>query len=544
MIRPISFAFAALAGLLMAAGPAGAEDAASAATAPRTGTEAAAAPATEVPVKLAPAAEALKKALDMLGAGETDEEKSERTALAAFYDARHFEPLWFEAGGPVTPKGAALAEEIKKADEWGLDSRDFALPSGLEKRDGPVSAGSIAADEVKLSLAMLKYGRYARGGRIVNPSGQLSSYLDRKPQLLKPGTILDGAAAAEDPGAYLRSLHPQHEQFRKLREKYLSLLAVHRQRSPEAKKLLANMEEWRWMPADMGEIYIWNNVPEFTQRVMKDGKTLREARIVAGLIDKQTPIFSRPLRKVTFKPTWIVPDSVKVGEILPDLMKGGHMMREYGLQISREGRPVDWHRVDWTIADIRAYDVTQPYQSMSVMGKFKFSFPNQHTVFMHDALPREKWMFKQAQRTYSHGCMRVANPMQLAEIILREDQGWDARRVEDAVDSGPLNNEIPLEHAIPVHITYFTALVGEDGKLHTFHDVYGHERRITQALEGKWDQIVKGRDHLAPVELAGHRRRSYARQEEPRMPEWRRSWYGGDSGWDPFGRGYRSYYGY
>ena len=82
------------------------------------------------------------------------------------------------------------------------------------------------------------------------------------------------------------------------------------------------MEEWRWMPADMGAIYIWNNIPEYTQRVVKDGKTIREARIVAGLVDKQTPIFSLPLRKVTFKPTWIVPDFRQGARIAPGYAQG------------------------------------------------------------------------------------------------------------------------------------------------------------------------------------------------------------------------------
>ena len=102
---------------------------------------------------------------------------------------------------------------------------------------------------------------------------------------------------------------------------------------------------------------------------------------------------------------------------------------------------------------------------------------------------------------YSHGCMRVADPVGLAKIALKEDKGWTAAQIDHALYNGPLNNEIAIEHKIPVHMTYFTAMVGEDGELHTFPDVYGHERRITLALEGKWDRIVKGRDHLAPVEL-------------------------------------------
>jgi len=120
-------------------------------------------------------------------------------------------------------------------------------------------------------------------------------------------------------------------------------------------------------------------------------------------------------------------------------------------------------------------------------------------------------MFKAARRTYSHGCMRVADPVGLASIVLREDKGWDSARVAAIVENGPLNNEVAIDRNMPVHITYFTALVDGGGKLHTFPDVYGHERRIILALEGKWDRIVKGRDHLAPVELADAR-------EQPAAP--------------------------
>jgi hypothetical protein len=120
---------------------------------------------------------------------------------------------------------------------------------------------------------------------------------------------------------------------------------------------------------------------------------------------------------------------------------------------------------------------------------------------MHDTLPRDKYMFNAAQRTYSHGCMRVQKPHAPRRCPVAEDQGWDPARVAEAFSNGPLNNEVAIERKIPVHTTYFTAMVGDDGKLHAFPDVYGHERRIAQALEGKWDQIARGRDHLAPVEL-------------------------------------------
>src|SRR5262249_8360012 len=84
-----------------------------------------------------------------------------------------------------------------------------------------------------------------------------------------------------------------------------------------------------------------------------------------------------------------------------------------------------------------------------------------------------------------------ADPVGLAKIVLRADKGWDPARVIEAANTGPLNNEIALEHKVMVHMTYFTALVDEEGRLHTFPDVYGHEQRISLALAGKWDRIVK-----------------------------------------------------
>jgi L,D-transpeptidase YcbB len=464
---------------------------------------------------LTPHQDAMRQALANSPEGTTDEERNERAALLAFYEARSFEPIWV-AKTELTGGGSAVVTEIKHANEWGLDLRDFALPPDGEMiNPTPVTLAQV---ETTLSLAVLKYARYARGGRIINPSEQLSTYLDRRPQLADPKVVITTIATATEPGTFLRMMHPQHPQFEKLRQKYLAVVNKKelnaKSESSDAKRLLANMEEWRWMPIDMGDFYVWNNIPEFTQRVVKAGEVINTERIVAGELSKQTPIFSRPMRKVTFKPTWKVPESIKVRELWPSLLRGGGLMTQWALEVqTKEGQPVNWRTMNWAKTDIREYDVIQPNGPKSVMGKVKFSFPNPHTVFMHDTLERDKYMFNIGQRTFSHGCMRVRNPMKLAELLMQQDKGWDTAKVTEVFKTGPLNNEIPLDRWVPVHITYFTAWVSDDGKLHTFRDMYGHERRITQALEGKWTQIAKGRDHLAPVEL------NLASAKEPRSTD-------------------------
>jgi len=240
-----------------------------------------------------------------------------------------------------------------------------------------------------------------------------------------------------------------------------------------------------------------NNIPEFMQYVYKDGNVIRKERIVAGMLDKQSSIFTRNLKYVVLRPKWRVPESIMVHELWPSLLKGGGLMRQYGLQLeTKDGKVLDWRQIDWTKDDIRNYYVMQPPGGKSVLGVVKFSFPSQHTIFMHDT--PDKWMFRQAQRTLSHGCLRVKNPVELAEIILDYDKGWDKAKVAQLMRSGPLNNEVAMEKRVPIHLTYFTAWVEDDGKVRAFPDIYGHERRITQALDGQWDKINKGRNHLAP----------------------------------------------
>jgi L,D-transpeptidase YcbB len=441
-----------------------------------------------------PVAVALRAKLDALPKEGSAQEIKERAVLSDFYAAREDAPLWVSDKG-LSEKAAAIVAEIGKAHDWGLDPADFALPAIAADTKAPeLDAGAVADAEVTLSLTILKYARFARGGRIIDPTILLSDELDRKPQLLDPEVVIKAMAVADAPDSYLRGLNPKQPQFEKLRQAYL---ATHSKAM--ADKLLANMEEWRWMPDDMGAIHILANIPEFMVHLYKDGKVIHSERIVVGEVGKQTTIFTRNLKTIVFKPMWRVPESIKVRELLPNLRRGGSMFRQYDLELqTKDGQALDYRSINWSTADIRDYEVVQPPGRKNVMGVVKFTFPSQHTIFMHDTV--DKWMFSRTVRTLSHGCMRLRNPMKMAELVLAEDKGWDAAKVDQTESEGPRNNEIVIDHPIPVHLVYFTAWVDDDGKVRTYADIYGHEKRITQALAGKWDEIKPGPNHLAPVE--------------------------------------------
>lgn len=467
---------------------------------PAADTKADAAPAPVIE-PTTPVGVAVKARLNAIPDEGTDEEKKERAALIAFYGARAYAPLWVDAKG-FTADGTAVLGVFPGAGEWGLDPAEFVLPKLDAPKEGAseITADAQAAAETDLSLAVMKYARYARGGRIMDPTGQLNSNLDRKPQLIAPDKVLEGLGAAPDKAAYLVGTHPKHPQFQRLKEKYVEALAKNGGKpNAAAKKIQANMEMWRWMHDDLGDLYLMANIPTYMIEIVKGGQTIHSERIVVGEIGKQTTVFTRSLKSITFNPMWRVPESIKVNELWPSLLRGGGLMRQYGLEVeTKDGKRLDWRTMEWRTLDIRNYEVVQPAGRKSVMGYVKFSFPSQHTIFMHDT--PDKWMFTAKQRTLSHGCLRLRNPLKVAEIILAEDKGWDAAKVNDLAKNGPMNNEVAMEKRVRMHLAYFTAWVDDDGALKTYSDIYGHEKRVTQALEGKWQQIAKGRDHLAPVQ--------------------------------------------
>jgi L,D-transpeptidase YcbB len=254
-------------------------------------------------------------------------------------------------------------------------------------------------------------------------------------------------------------------------------------------RLLINMERWRWMPDKLGPLYVWDSVPDQMTSVIQDGKVVLSEKIVVGKTTSPTPIFSADMQFIIFHPSWGVPPGMKANELWPQLRGTGgwffgtsasSVLRAHGLQVSYAGRPVDPDSVNWSSADIRSFDFTQPPGPTNVLGIVKFRFPNKHDVYMHDT--PERHLFGGATRAFSHGCMRVQNPVKLAEVLLAADKGWSAEKVQEYVRRG---GEIKLDKPIPVHVTYFTALVDDAGKVNYRGDIYGLDRRVASALEGR-----------------------------------------------------------
>ena len=543
-----------------------------------SGTPGASAPAQVLP-PADPIVAGIRAKLPELGKKTNEEEAA---ALASYYSEITGTAIWASTGG-LTDKGKAVVAEIGRAENWGLPAAAFQVPSAAT---GALTPEAAADTEIQVALAVLKYARFARGGRI-NPAN-ISQLMDQQPTLVPAKTVLTDIAAAEKPDAYLTSLHPKHQQFEALRQVLLKLrggevkeevvvpgdpalsvqlpmgrvirpggtdpqVALLRQRlkvpasdptvdnvyddklaeavrqfqqskglrpdgvvgngtrqvlnggtkpAPVAQRndskierILINMERWRWVPVDMGAFHVWDNVPEFLTRIVKDGKVIHTDEIVVGQPSWPTPVFSADMKTVVFRPSWGVPDGIRSKELAPLLRKssgagffgmfgGGYsaqaVLDAYDLRAYSNGRQVDPNSVDWGSVDIRRFSFQQPPGPKNVLGDVKFMFPNSHDVYMHDTPERN--LFGKSFRALSHGCMRVHEPRRLAEILLAEDKGWSTEKVGAMWSSG---GEVALDKHIPVHVTYFTALVEENGKLQTFGDFYGLDSRTAAALTGK-----------------------------------------------------------
>jgi murein L,D-transpeptidase YcbB/YkuD len=450
-----------------------------------------------------PAETALRKALSELGGRANGANAEDLAAATQFYNARSGRLLWVSESG-LSERGNAVVAEVRRADDWGLRSRDFALPQASGAVASPEAA---AATELALTFAVLQYARYASGGRFDLRS--LSKAVDYKPPVRRAGDVLAEIAASRAPDAYLRSLHPRHAQFQALRRLLVKLRGSEaasgvgpRRESADRSVLMAriivNMERWRWLPADLGDFHVWSNVPEFLARVVSRGKIVHTDRIVAGQPEWPTPAFSADMKTIVFHPSWGVPDGIRRKELLPRLREasqGGLMSLFTGAQSSRDvlerlklqvtyrGRPIDPDTVDWRTANIGAYEFRQPPGPANPLGRLKFNFPNRHDVYMHDTTASEHDLFARPYRGFSHGCMRVSDPFRLAVIVLARDKGWSEQEVQDLVN-GRATREVALSSRIPVHMTYFTAMVDAQGNLQTFGDLYGLDTRMGAVLFG------------------------------------------------------------
>jgi murein L,D-transpeptidase YcbB/YkuD len=230
-----------------------------------------------------------------------------------------------------------------------------------------------------------------------------------------------------------------------------------------------NLERWRWLaPAQPREVVI--NVPTFELYAYAGGQERLRMKVVTGQPDSPTPIFAREMTTVVFSPYWNVPTNILQNEVLPAALRGGGYLGRQNMEVVRDGRVVSA-----SLGNLRAPGtvIRQRPGWGNSLGLVKFVFPNPFDVYLHDT--NEKGLFTRVRRAFSHGCVRVEKPTELARFVFEGEPHWSDRAIAAAMRSG---NERHVALAVPVPITigYFTTWVEADGTVRFVPDVYRHDR--------------------------------------------------------------------
>ena len=506
----------------------------------------AAAAAPSAPANISAADAAIGEKLRELTAGKFDRiigNKKERAAIEAFYSGRNFAPLWI-ANGAANERAKAATAYLAGVERDGLDPSEYPRPefAGSEP-------DALAEAELKLTSSVLTFARHAQIGRVhyTRIAGDISYNLTAP----EGAEVLAKMAASKNIADALDGYNPQQPGYKALKAALVearkgpvkadevvrvpegptlksgmsdprvvilrkrlkvegdesnplyddavlaavknfqkseglgtdgaigpgTLRALNKSQKVAADPvdtIVANLERWRWIPRDLGNIYVMVNIPDYTLSVIKDGALYWKTRIVVGKQHLATPLISAEMKFITVNPTWNVPPSIIEKEYLPALQEDPQAMERIGLKVEQAA--------DGTVR------IFQPPGDRNALGRIRFNFPNKFLVYQHDT--PDKHLFAHDKRAYSHGCMRVQDPLKYGEVILSlalPSEGYTQERLRKMFGGSEININFPS--SIPVHLTYQTAFV-EDGKLQLREDIYTKDARMLAILKGSERKVA------------------------------------------------------
>jgi murein L,D-transpeptidase YcbB/YkuD len=394
------------------------------------------------------------------------------------------------SGGRVAP--LSISKDITRTPE--RISADKALATVAEAADpaAALEAFNPPTEGFKRLKAMLAEVRAAKSKADAAPE-PVALAKSLKPGMSDEGVPglrkrlgLDAPAEGIEPALYDEALVAAVEAFQKengltadgvVGARTIAVLnGAHRDVEGE---IIANMEMWRWMPRDLSQDYVFVNIPEFKVRVIRHGQQVHEARVVVGKVANQTPVFTGEMQYLVVNPYWHIPESIKVKEMLPQIQAdpAGYFSR-HGYEVTWDGQLIDPTRIIWDENAVKAVGIRQVPGEANALGNIKFMFPNKHAVYLHDTPLRS--LFSRDVRAFSHGCVRVDDPMAFADAVLQGDPQWTVPKLQ-AMFGGD-ERRVDIATHLKVHLAYFTAFVDEGGKLQLRDDIYGHVQAIKKAL--------------------------------------------------------------
>lgn len=464
------------------------------------------------------------------------------SALPCFYERRGFAPAWSD-GQELRRDVDDLLAAIEEAAGEGLNPEDYLLPD-LRRRAGTAGRApdpsQLAELDLLLTHASLTLGGHLRHGR-VNPSAVYRDCVYESTEVDLPSLLQRGLdeGRVREVLEELAPSHPVYQGLKLARGFYRGIVALGGwpmlpagpslkpdARDPRVEALRArmeasafvagapegrdlydaplqaavvafqernglepdgivgpatlealnvpaderlrqievNLERWRWLPRDLGRRYIAVNTAAFMLDVVEDGRTVLPMKVVVGKPATRTPMFTGRMTYLVLAPYWNVPPSIARNEILPRVKRDPGYLSRNGYEMSTTGGRVS---------------IRQRPGANNALGRIKLMFPNRFNVYLHDTPSRS--LFDRATRAFSHGCIRIEKPLELAEYLLRDQPEWTRERMLAVIAQGR-ERSVPLKEPLPVHVVYWTVWVDGAGVVQFRKDLYGRDAALAKAL--------------------------------------------------------------
>jgi len=399
--------------------------------------------------------------------------------LLQFYTRRLYWPAWSNDAG-LLPQIDSLLKALYEAETEGLQARDYhltrleSLRTELQQpsQAAPLSAAALADLDLLLTDALLTYGSHLLYGRYGRAAPRISSMMfDTSQEKIDVVDVLQQGLEANRLAEALRTLLPHHPDYARLRQ----ALARYRQMpgaETQVRQIALNMERWRWLPQDLGQRYILVDVPAYTLDVVERDQSVMSMRVVVGKPSWPTPVLGATMSYIVLNPDWRVPSSIAAKELVPILRANPGYLAQNNMRLLNGSHDVDPRSVDWNQVSTKnfPYRLRQEPGPKNPLGTIKFMFPNRFQVYLHDTPSRT--LFTKHERAFSHGCIRVEKPMDLAEYALR---GVLSRERITAGLGRRTSRTVPLAEPLPTYLVYRTVLVKDDGTIQIRPDIYGYD---------------------------------------------------------------------
>ncbi|MDX1630629.1 MAG: L,D-transpeptidase family protein [Thermoanaerobaculia bacterium] len=419
-------------------------------------------------------------------------------------------------------RGRILPSEVEAL--WESREPKILLPariaSGIEEDSLPDTFDSLAPPHSGYDLLQKRLQRYRKiaesggwpevpGDGVVEPGDEIpSEVLDALVRRLRAeGFVGPATGPSGETGdgtrTYRGALADAVERFQKSRTLTVdgilgpkTRLALNRTASEIEQSIRTSLDRWRWMPHDLGSLAVIVNIPTYELFLYRNGQAAERMGVVVGKAGWPTRIIRDEIETVVFNPVWNVPRSIVEDEIVPKMQENPDYLAEEGLEVVRgwgdgEIVPRDEVSPEDLLDQERELRLRQPSGPKNALGRIKFLFPNKENIYLHDTPAGH--LFGEADRSFSHGCVRVEQPVRLANVLLNDRNGWTRREVQAAIRRGE-NEHVSLDQTVPVYITYLTAVPAPETGLILGQDVYDLDDRHASLWNRGSDDPETGSD--------------------------------------------------